>query len=382
MNNIWLLSIVSLINDMASKMILPVLPLFIKELGGAGLAVGLVSGLGGTVASLLKVFSGYWSDKTGKRKPFVVAGYGFSALAKMLFYTATAWPMVLLFRVLERTGKGLRSAPRDAMLAASAKKRGKAFGIHRAFDSGGAVIGSGIVLAMVIYGIGLREVFFVAGVISIFSIIPALFTKETGEKKKTEMKLKLSFKQLPKKLKLFMAAGTIFALANFSYMFFVLKAQDIITYENKIILPVVLYIVYTFFYTVLAVPSGLLADKIGKDKVVLMGYALMVIVATGFMLLESMAAYVILFVLYGAMYALVESNQRAYVSDLSRQDIRGTALGTFFTLTSLAALPAGLIAGVLYDINTIYAFAYAALMAAVATVLMGVQVKHAQRTRS
>ena len=367
--NVLLLGIVSFINDVGSKMILPILPLFIFQVGGGGLAVGLIAGIGESVASILKVVSGFWSDTLGKRKPFVVWGYALSSLAKYLLYLAQSWPMVLVLRAGERAGKGLRSAPRDAMLAASGKKRGRTFGIHRAFDSGGAVIGAVVTFLLFWYlDVGLRTIFLLAGIISFFSMVPLMFTTETATGKAAK-KFIGSFRQLSKKLKLFIVVATIFSLGNFTYMFFVLKASTAFAAKQAIGIPILLYILYMFVYTLFAVPSGLLADKIGKDKVLLLGYALFGVIMLGFILFSSLTAFIILFILYGLMFALVESNQRAYVSDLSKKEIRGTALGTFFTATSFAALPAGLIAGLLWDVTPTLTFGYG-LVTSVAAVLI------------
>lgn len=379
MNNIILLGIVSLINDISSKMILAVLPLYIKQLGGAGVAVGLISGGGESIASLLKVLSGYWSDKIGRRKPFVFSGYGLSAIAKLLFYFAQSWPVILILRGAERTGKGLRSASRDALIAATAgqQARGKGFGIHRAFDSGGAVLGSLVTLVLVWQlSVDIREIFLIAGVVSLFSVVPIFFTRETGSGKKAEqMELMLSFKQLPHKLKLFLIVATVFAFGNFSYMFLVLRAQRAFDAESALLIPIVLYALYNSFYTILAVPAGILADKIGKARVLFIGYALFAVVAGGFIVFDSLPAYIVLFVLYGITYAFVESNERAYVSDLSDESTRGTALGTLFTVTSIVALPAGIIAGLLYDAGPALAFGYAVLTSVAASALLVVQMR-------
>jgi len=366
MDNVVFLGIVSFINDLASKMILPVLPLYIKELGGAGLAIGLISGFGESIASFLKVLSGYWSDKIGRRRPFIFWGYFVSAVAKLLFYTARSWPLILLFRGLERSGKGLRSASRDAMIAASADKdkKGKAFGIHRAFDSGGAVLGSVVVLCLIIFlNLELKYIFLIAGIISFFALIPIFLTKETGSKERaSKMKLVVSFRQFPPALKKFIFIAVLFSVGNFSWMFFVLKAQGSFTGHNEIIIPIILYIIYNFSYTLLAAPSGILADRFGKDKVLIIGYALFGLVAMSFIFAASIGYFITLFFIYGIVYAFVESNERAYVSDLADQKIRGTALGTLFTLTSILALPSGILVGVLYDLNPGYAFLFGSVI--------------------
>ncbi len=355
----------SFVNDTASDMILPILPLFIKEIGGGGFAIGLISGLGESVASLFKMLAGFWSDKLGKRKPFVFIGYGLSSFCKFLFTYVTIWPEVLLLRSFERLGKGMRSAPRDAILAASTdeKTRGKWFGIHRAFDSGGSVFGT--IVALVLFWsfkFSFRNIFLIAGIISFVSLIPLLFVKEKKYVQQKTTTLKFELKSLPISLKFFIAIATLFALGNFSYMFFVLKSQPYFTGKFEVVVPIILYIIYNISYTLFAIPSGMLSDKIGRKAVLFMGYGLFGAVCLGFIFAKSLTFLVILFLLFGLNYALVESNERALVSDLASASMRGTALGTFHMLISLVALPGGLIAGYLWDVSSTYTFVYGAIV--------------------
>jgi len=375
MRTILLFSLVSLINDTASKMILPVLPLYIEQIGGAGLAVGLVSGIGESVASVLKVLSGYWSDRLGRRKPFALWGYALSAASKLLLAWSRTWPMVLLLRSTERAGKGLRSAPRDVLLAAGAStsQKGRYFGIHRAFDSGGAVVGSLLSLLLVtVYHLPLTTIFLVAGGISFFSILPIFFVQEMDDKQEAGGdRLVIRFRDFSTQLKIFMAAGTFFSLGNFSWMFFVLHARqrgadDPATFT----LPIVMYVVYQVVSTFGAVPAGILADRIGKVNVLMLGYGLFGLVCLGFMTFQGFTALVVLFAFYGGMFALVEANERAYVAELAPASVRGTALGTFFTLQSLAALPAGAVAGILYDAHPFWMFGYGCGFSVVAVLLL------------
>ncbi|MDD5455308.1 MAG: MFS transporter [Candidatus Ratteibacteria bacterium] len=362
--NVWWLGIVSFINDTASDMILAVLPLFIKDIGGAGIAVGIISGFGESIASLFKMFAGFWSDKLGKRKPFVFFGYGLSSFCKFLFTYVTIWPQLLVLRSFERLGKGMRSAPRDAILAASTDKktRGKWFGIHRAFDSGGSVLGAIVALVLFWYfKFDFKSIFFLAGVISFVSLIPLFFVQEKRMERVTAT-LKFGLKSLPLPLKFFIAIATLFALGNFSYMFFVLKSQPYFTGRFGIAMPIILYIIYNISFTFFAVPSGMLSDKIGRKTVLFIGYGLFGLVCLGFIFAKSLISLVILFLLFGLNYALVESNERAFVSDLAPEAIRGTALGTFHMLISFVALPGGFIAGYLWDISTTYTFIYGAII--------------------
>ena len=370
--NIILLGAVSFLNDIASKIILPILPLFIKEIGGGGIAIGLVSGVGESIASLFKMLAGFLSDKFGKRKPFGFIGYLISAISKLFFAFTHSWPQVLFLRSCERFGKGIRSAPRDAILAVSSpkEKRGENFGIHRAMDSGGAVLGAIIAFVLFWYmGFGFRKIFLVAGIFAFLALLPLIFVKEKKQESK-EISLKIGLKNLPKNLRIFIIIATLFALGNFSYMFFVLKSQDYFSGKFAIGIPILLYILYNTSYTLFAVPAGILSDKIGRRKVLLLGYALFGLVCLGFVFAKSITMFVLLFIIFGLNYALVNANQRAFVSDLSKEDFRGTALGTFHMAISLATLPAGLIAGVLFDLNPVFPFIYGTIISLLTVILL------------
>jgi MFS family permease len=308
LRNVVLLGAVSVINDTSSKIILPVLPLFVAGIGGGGIAVGIISGVGDFVASLSTLFAGYWSDRAGERKVFVISGYLISSVAKFLLAFAAVWPHVLVLRVAERVGKGVRSAPRDALLAASTgqKTRGRSFGIHRAMDSGGAVLGTLIAFGLLWFlGLGFTQVFLVAGTIGFLSLIPLGFVAEP-DRLSPKPVYRFRYRDLPNSLRRFIVAAFLFAL-----------------------------------------------------------------VSTGFIFASTLTAFVVLFLLYGLGYALVNANERAYVSDLVDESDRGAALGTYHMATSIASLPAGLIAGLLWDLDPVLTFAAGAGLATIAVVVFG-----------
>lgn len=372
--NILLLGLVSFINDTSSKIILPILPLFIAQLGAGGTAIGIISGVSDSVASLLKMFAGYWSDRTGRRLPFVYSGYGISSVAKFLFAFAGSWPQVLMLRTAERFGKGLRSAPRDAVLAASTvrHRRGRGFGVHRAMDSGGAVLGT--LVAFGLYWslhLGFAEIFLIAGLIGFVSLLPLLWVREHGDGRPARLP-RISLGALAPRLRLFMVVAFLFALANFSYMFFVLRSQSAFTGTMAVAAPILLYGLYNLSFTLFALPAGILSDRVGRRAVLFAGYLLFGLVCVGFMFAHSAWLYVLLFLGYGLSYALIEANERAYVSDLAGEDVRGTALGTYHMATSIAALPAGLAAGLLWDAHPAAAFGYGAALAFGAAALLWV----------
>lgn len=370
--NIILLGIVSFLNDTSSEMIMPILPLFIASLGGTGVVLGLVGGIRDSVSSILKVVCGYWSDKTGKRKVFVFSGYLTSAVFKLLLSFSTIWQHVLLFSGLERVGKGIRTAPRDAIIADSMpERRGKGFGVHRSLDTAGAVLGSVFAFLLIWFGaLSFNVIILIAACIAFLSFIPLAFVREI-KRKKQDISFRMSMKTLPKSLKLFLLISIVFYIGNFSYMFFILRSQSLFPKTMSTTGPILLYILFNVFYAVFAIPFGSLSDKIGRKKVLLIGYLLFSVTTLGFALCFSLTTGIVLFALYGIVYALVDGNQRAFVSDLSPSGIRSTSLGVYHTLVGLVALPSSLLAGLIWDIISPEAsFILGAIFALSASILL------------
>ncbi|MDD4651929.1 MAG: MFS transporter [Methanothrix sp.] len=347
--NILLLGFVSLLNDISSEIIQPILPLFIASLGGGGMAVGLIGGVSDGLPSILKVLAGYVSDRLGRRKPLVVAGYALSAVGKLFLPAASSWLQVFLLKVLERSGKGVRSAPRDAMISESTpeKTRGRGFGLHRAMDSTGAVIGS--VLAYLLWrdGMSYSTIFLVAGVLSVAALLPFHRVRESFAAPSCEISLKLSV--ISPELRRFLAIASLFALGNFSYMFFVLRAQALFSGSEAVGAPLLLYALFNLVYAVLAMPVGIWSDRVGRRKVLALGYAIFAITALGFASVTSLSGLIALFILYGLVYALVDGSERAFVSDLSPVELRGSSLGIYYGATGVAAIVSSLVAGALWS---------------------------------
>jgi MFS family permease len=348
--NVVILGIVSLLTDLSSQMVFPLLPLYITTvLGGGAIAVGLVEGAAEATASLLKVFSGYWSDKINKRKPFVFFGYTLSTLMKPVLAFAGNWFAVLLIRIGDRVGKGLRDAPRDAIIAESNEQAtmGKAYGFSRALDGLGSV--GGAVLAFLLLPVfGFINLFKLAIVPGLISVAVISFVKEPEKIKKVgeKISLKIGFSQLTKELKIFIAIATIFTLGNYNYAFLMLRAKAGGLNDEKTIM---LYALFYLVYTTLSMRAGSLSDKIGRKPIILTGYIVFTVLSLGLCFFGGVIYTTISFILFGIFFALIDGTQRAFVSDLAPAEIKGTALGTFHTFTGLAALPAGYIAGMLWS---------------------------------
>ena len=366
--NVILLSVVSFLNDVSSEMILPLLPVFILSLGGDEIVIGLVSGSMGFVSSTIKALFGFLSDRFGRRKPIVFSGYLSSALFKFLLSLSRVWQHVLVFTSLERIGKGIRTAPRDAMISESIpKEKGRGFGIHRAMDTSGALLGA-ILAFLLIYefDLSIRDILLLAALISFLSLIPFIWIKETYQK----VQMRRAFNEMghiDKRLKTFLVIATVFSMSNISYMFFLKRSEEI--FGPKFYL--VTYIVFNIFYAIFSYPSGVLSDRIGRWKVLSAGYLLFAITSMGFSFVNIGWVLIPLFSLYGISFALFDGNQRAFVSDLSDPKIRATALGVFHTLIGVTSLPAGIIAGYLWrSFSYSFTFLYSGLLAMVSSILL------------
>ena len=370
--NVLLLGLVSLFTDLGSQMVFPLIPLFLTSVLGAGASVvGIIEGAAEATASLLKVVSGYFSDKIRKRKPFVLFGYTLSSLTKPLFAFAHTWPFVLFIRVIERIGKGIRNAPRDAIVAESVDEtiRGKAYGFHRAMDGVGSVLGA-VIAFFLLPIVGFRNLFLFAFIPSIIAVIIIFFIKEENvpiKQNKVES-YRISFKVLPKNLKLFIVISAIFALSNFGYAFLLLRAKSIGLTDQMAIL---LYVLFYVAYVIVSVPSGTLSDRVGRKPVLVAGYLIFLITSLGLIFVSSTYTILLFFVTYGIFYAMIDGVQRAFVVDLAPKHLKATALGTFHTAIGLVALPGGLFAGLLWDkISPVATFIYAIVLSSISLLLL------------
>lgn len=376
--NIILLGIVSFITDVSSELIHPILPMFITGLGGTGLVVGLIGGLRDSLTSILSAFSGLWSDKIRRRKTFVGWGYFISALFKLLLSFSSLCSHVLLFSSLERLGKGLRTAPRDAIIADSMpKERGRGFGMHRVLDTLGAIVGATICFVLFwVAHLGLKQIILIAGGIGFIALIPLSFVREkVGDHAKVGS-LQVRLSELTKQTRLFILISSIFAFANFSYMFFILRAKEVFIRmecnDLQIGFPILLYVLFNVFYAIGAIPFGMLSDRIGRKWVIVIGYFLFATTCIGFCFPHHIDSLIVLFILYGLAYACIDGNQRAFISDLAPSHLKATALGAFHTAVGIVALPSSLIAGRLWQINPSIAFGVGGAIAIVAGLLLSI----------
>ncbi|ABY93051.1 MULTISPECIES: MFS transporter [Thermoanaerobacter] len=350
MLNVIILGLTSLLTDISTEMVYPLIPLFLtSQLGASPAIVGIIEGFAESLASILKVFSGYISDKVGKRKPLAIAGYSFSTIGKMFLYFATSWGWVFLGRTSDRFGKGIRTAPRDALIAEAVDKDkiGRAYGLHRALDTLGATIG--IALAyyfLTSYKGNYKAVFMYSLIPAFLGVFVLFFAKESKVTNQLSKKLSFSWRSLDRRLQMFLIVILIFALGNSSNQFLLLRAKNVGFSDSDVIL---LYLVYNIVYMIFSYPMGRLSDKIGRKKLLIIGYFLYGIVYLGFAVFGFKSAMWILFSVYGLYIALTEGVEKALVAEISPPHLKGTVIGLHATFTGIGLLPASFIAGILWD---------------------------------
>jgi MFS family permease len=350
--NIILLGITSLLTDASTEMVYPLIPLYLSaKLGASPAIIGLIEGIAESLASLLKVFSGNLSDRLRKRKPLAIFGYTFSGLGKLILYVANAWGWVLTSRIVDRFGKGIRTAPRDALIADSTKSNqlGMAYGLHRAMDTIGAAIGVSLAIVLLSMNQGnFNQVFIWALIPALLGVFILFFTKERlAPIKIVRKELSLKWKVLPRRLKLFLIIVFLFALGNSSNQFLILRAKNL---GLSIITVLLVYLFYNLIFGVFAFPIGKISDRIGRKKVLVIGYLVYGLVYFGFALGNSPELVWILFGIYGLYSAFTEGIEKALVAEVAPETYRGTLIGLHATLVGIGLFPASLLAGLLWSI--------------------------------
>jgi len=357
--NIWVVTATSFLTDISSEMIVYLIPLFLSNILGVRTSIiGLIDGIAETTASLLKVYSGALSDKLGQRKWLAVTGYALSTVAKPFLYFASSWGWVLGVRFWDRAGKGIRTAPRDALVAASTDEqtRGLAFGLHRAGDTAGAFIGIGIASAIVWLtqsdaSLLTRSTFQAAVLASIIPavlavIVLALGVKDLREAGSGSAPLRLSLKNVDARFKIFLVIVVLFTLGNSSDAFIILRAQE---RGLSVLHTLLMLMTFTAIYTILSGPLGALSDKIGRRRLIIGGWLAYGLVYLGLAFSRTGWQVWAMFGLYGVYYAATEGVAKALVADLVPDAQRGTAYGLFNAAIGLTALPASVIAGLLWQ---------------------------------
>ncbi len=371
--NVVILGIVSFFNDLSSEMVYPIIPIFLTSVLKASVPiVGLVEGVAEATSSISKYVFGALADYFKTRKPFVSAGYFLTAFSKVIIGLAKSWHLVLLGRFLDRTGKGVRTAPRDSILLESTQphNRGFIFGFHRALDSIGAVFGP--ILALVFLYLlkeNMRWIFFIAFIPSIIGVLLLLLfvdEKKQTTKNKKEF-IKINFKTLHPSLKLFLIASFIFSLGNSSDAFLILRAKNL---GFSVLLTTLTYVVYNIFYTVFSTPAGSLADKIGAKKVFGIGLLAFALVYFFFGFIKNPVFLWILFPIYGIYIAFTDGVSKAYVAEFIKKEESGSYFGLHQTLLGVGAFIASIVGGIIWSaIHPDATFYYGSVMAILALLI-------------
>ncbi len=372
--NVVVLSVTSLLTDISSEMLYPIIPIFLTSVLGAPMSVlGLIEGAAESTASILKAFSGWFSDVFRKRRPFVTGGYFLSALGKLLFFLAYSWPVVLLARVVDRIGKGVRTSPRDAMIADScdAEYRGKAFGFHRAMDTVGAIMGPLFAIwLLTALKEDLRFVFLIAfvpamlavGVLIVFLKEPPIRTRPNG------ISFRINIRQFAPAFWKFLLVSTIFAVGNSSDAFLIMRAKSAGLATVAIVLA---YVVYNISYSALSFPAGIISDRFPRKTVMAAGYLVFALVYFGFAAWATKGTIWGLFFVYGFYMAMTDGVSKAFVTDTVDSSVRGTAIGLCYCVTGLATFFASLIAGLLWtSIGASAPFFYGAATALISSLAL------------
>ncbi len=390
---VFTLGIVSFLTDISSEMLVPILPLFLGVvLGASGEVLGLIEGVAESTAQLLRVWAGYLADRSGRPKLLTSMGYGLSAITKPFLMIATSWPRVFAIRFSERFGKGIRSAPRDVLIANTTEQatRGRAFGFHRAMDTAGATLGPLVVLALGWFVFGrtflttpgkqhadiYRLIFLAATVPAVLGwLVLQFFVREQPKEARPAEKPKLSLAGFDPRYRVFLFVLVIFSIGNSSDAFLVWRAtrapisMDLFSF-------LIVYVVFNALSAVVAFRSGVISDRIGRKPVILAGWLVFAASYLGIALSKTPTGIWVWFTIYGAYYGMTEGMLKAFAVDLAPANLRGTAVGMFYTVTGLAALPASIAAGFLWrSIGHSAPFFYGAVTALIAALLLAVLVR-------
>jgi MFS family permease len=369
--NVISTGLTSFLTDTSVKMVYSVMPMFLMSLGASKTSLALIEGIAESTASLVKALSGFWSDRIGKNKPFMIIGYGLSALIIPL-YTFVVSPMqVLYLRFIERFGKGIRTAPRDSLIAGSVTngETGKSFGLQKAMDNSGAIVGPlAAFVLLILFPENYRLIFLLAGIPAVLSILVIILGIKEAKKDQESLFKKFHFKDFPAKFYLFLIIVFLFTLGNSTDALLMVKANEV---GVKVAFIPLVYMITSVVAVLLAIPVGSLSDRVGKEKILIVGYLIYAIVYYGFGVTSHVWAIVALFAMYGLYSAATDGIQKAFISDITDKNRQGTGLGIYNALLGITLLPASLIAGVLYDkVNSRVPFYFGAATALLSAVMM------------
>ena len=369
--NILFTGLTSFLTDTSVKMVYSVMPMFLLSIGASKTSLSLIEGIAESTAALVKTLSGFWSDRIGKNKPFMLIGYGISALIIPLYSFVVLPVQVLYLRFIERFGKGIRTAPRDSLIAGSVTngETGKSFGLQKAMDNSGAIVGPlAAFVLLIFFHNSYRLIFLLAGIPGILGIFVIIFGIKEAKKSKESLFKKFHFKDFPRKYYLFLVIIFIFTLGNSTDALLMVKANEV---GVKVAFIPLVYLVTSIVSVLLAIPLGSLSDRVGKEKLLIVGFLVYAIVYFGFGATTSIGTIVGLFALYGLYSAATYGIQKAFVSDIIDKNKQGTWLGIYNALLGVTLLPASLIAGLLYDkVNSSIPFYFGAATAVISAIMM------------
>jgi MFS family permease len=369
--NILFTGLTSFLTDTSVKMIYSVMPMFLMSIGASKASLGLIEGIAESTASLIKALSGFWSDRLGRNKPFMLIGYAVSAIILPLYAFVISPMQVLLLRFAERFGKGIRTAPRDSLIAASVtnNETGRGFGLQKAMDNSGSIAGPLIAFALLsFFPDNYRLIFLIAAIPALAGIFVIIFGITEVRKRKAELIKRFRFRDFSRRYWIFLAIIFIFTLGNSTDALLLVKANES---GIKVAFIPLVYLITNVVSVVAAIPAGSLSDRIGKEKLLIAGFIIYSVVYYFFGMNVGQVELFILFALYGLYSAATDGIQKAFVSDVVDSARRGTALGVYNALLGITLLPASLIAGILYDrVNSNIPFRFASAMALLAAILM------------
>ncbi len=371
---VWLLGAVSFVNDSAGELVYTVLPLFVATMAGPAV-LGLLEGVAEASGSLFKLFSGVVSDRMGSTKGWVLGGYGIAALSRPLLGLAGSWPAILALRFADRLGKGLRTSPRDALLASSvdASKRGLAFGLHRSMDNAGAVAGPLAAAFLLSRHMGLREVLLYSALPGLLVMLFALFVREPEKTTPKKRSFDWRLGNFPVEFRRYLLVLALFTLGNSSNMFLLLRAKELGLEEAQVPL---LWALTSLIAAIFSTPFSALSDRIGRKTLILAGWGIYGIFYLAIGLNGKVADLWLLFAFYGLFLAATEGVEKAYVADFAPPALLGSAYGWFNMTTGIMLLPASLLFGAIWQLaGAQAAFAFSSICAVSASLLLAFRVK-------